>query len=412
MEMMKNNAEIPPAEDCACEVPIEGAKLETGTTPEEAAHLRAVEIADAGGYAAALERLREEGLLSGEVGRIQETCRESLEDAVWMTEADWEMLAVLRCFDEKTALHCVNTYRIAKAKIEEITLSGHHMSELVGREGVTLEQFYRACLFHDIGKCCIPRATLNNTLHDADWDEHLCEEVLENKNATLIEKMRARLGDLPPVEEGREGLLAYLKDHHERAMHFVPLASVVGEEELVRIVETFPDIDPREHTLADVIAKHEHASGEILTAVGLDVEGELASQHHNYEHSPLRYPMSGATLHLSAKWEELLKLADMTQALSAARAYKGGWSTPIVCEALLEEVKRGDVTNILAALWIKNEFSHMDVSGYNKEDLSALERVQQFLDATEPLLKEAEGEIAREDSSLAELAAHDEETPA
>lgn len=411
--MLKRNIEIPPVdEDAVNEVPIEEVQLETGTNSEESAHLRAVELADAGGYANALERLKDEGLLSGEVGRIQETCREALEDAVWMTEADWEMLAVLHCFDEKTALHCVNTYRIAKAKIEEITLSGHHMSELVGREGVTLEQFYRACLFHDIGKCCIPRATLNNTLHDDDWDEHLCEEVLENKNATLIEKMRARLGDLPPIEEGREGLLAYLKDHHERAMHFVPLASVVGEEELARIVETFPDIDPREHTLADVIAKHEHVSGEILTAIGLDVEGELASQHHNYDHAPLKYPMSGMTLSLSAKWEELLKLADMTQALSSRRAYKEGWSIPIVCETLIEEVKRGDVTNILAALWIKNEFSHMDASEYGEEDLAALGRVQQFLDVMEPLLEEAAKEIEQEDASMASLAAHDEAVPA
>lgn len=371
---------------------IQGVVACENVADRESAHARAVEVADVGDYDAARNAIIHEDLLPCEVARISEYYGGRLEGATWMTPEDWEMLAVLNCYDERTAEHCVNTYVLAKNKAEEIKISGWSIADLISKEGVLLEQFYRSCLFHDIGKCSIPRSLLNNTLRDAEWNERLDSEIFEKHNTKILELITQKIGGDPFPEGGREELPKYLSAHHERAMHFVPIADVVEGEDLDRIMKTFPDIDPDTNTLADIIAKHESESGRILIANGRIIEGALAAEHHNREHRISRYPITSDTLHVSATWAEVLKLADVTQALSAARSYKSGWSVPIACEKLLEEVE-GDDADVLAALWINSEFAHMDVSGYTVEDLAALARVNDFLAHTEQKIRLAEAEL-------------------
>jgi HD-GYP domain-containing protein (c-di-GMP phosphodiesterase class II) len=348
---------------------------------EQEKHELAVQLADCGGYENALDVLRDENLLSEEIKRVQEYYGVVLEDASWMTGDDWEMLAVMDCFDAKTAEHCVNTYLVAREMISSISISGWKLEDLINEEEVTLEQFYRTCLIHDIGKLSIPRSVLNNSLHTGEWDEKLCYEIFEQKNNRILDAISQVAGEPFHIEEGRDALVHFLSEHHERAMHFVPIRDVLTQEEIDAVVERFPGIDPNIHTLNDVIEFHEQSSGDVLKKKGMAVEGELVSKHHNYRREKLLYPVASETLGVSVKWEELVKLADMTEALSATRAYKKSLSIPMVCKILIDEANQGELGQAITSLWVKLQIEK-DVSNsanYLEKDKEALLQVEQFI---------------------------------
>jgi hypothetical protein len=164
-------------------------------------------------------------------------------------------------------------------------------------------------------------------------------------------------------------------------MHFVPIRDVLTQEEIDAVVERFPGIDPNIHTLNDVIEFHEQSSGDVLKKKGMAVEGELVSKHHNYRREKLLYPVASETLGVSVKWEELVKLADMTEALSATRAYKKSLSIPMVCKILIDEANQGELGQAITSLWVKLQIEK-DVSNsanYLEKDKEALLQVEQFI---------------------------------
>jgi len=244
---------------------------------------RAYEVAGGGDYEKIVDTLNEEELLGDEIKRVRDRYETALENEAWMTEKDWEMLAVMDCYDERTTSHCVETLRIAQDRIERFKAGDKKFSELIVDEDVPMEEFYRACLFHDIGKCLIPRSVLNNTFFDEDFDTQFCEDVFHGGKTELLSEIEEITGK--KFEGGQnddQKLREYLRENHIHTMRYVPAVEVLDEDTMNIVRERFPDIDINKATLADLIAPHEQGSEEILRSQGFEVASNIAGRHHNY----------------------------------------------------------------------------------------------------------------------------------
>ena len=89
------------------------------------------------------------------------------EQLMFLTNKDWEILAVLWLFDEKTAHHSVETYRITRDKVTKPLLGNIVLAKEFTKERVSLEQFF-AHAFHDIGKLAISLNVLTDSQGDTE----------------------------------------------------------------------------------------------------------------------------------------------------------------------------------------------------------------------------------------------------
>lgn len=360
------------AEDRAPEGALEG-------NSSEAQHARACEIATGGNYEEIRDTFRAEALLSGEVGRVHEVYGAALESADWMTPEDWEMLAIMDCYDKGTADHCVETYRIARDRIERFTMGDKKFSEMITGEGIPLSEFYRACLFHDIGKCCIPHSILHNHLTDADFGKQLCEDVFHGGREDILADVESAAGEKFDGERGNsDQLLEFLKTHHVHTMRFVPVREVLSAEDIAVVAARFPKIDLETATLADLLVPHEEESERILNAQGRSMAADIAGKHHNYRNLPVRFPIATGTLGVSAALEEILALSDMEQAMSAKRAYKEGLPMSMVLRNIISEVEIRNMNPVITTFWVTQELATISEEERLKHP-TVISEIEQFI---------------------------------
>ncbi len=351
--------------------------LESGLGEE--GHARAEEIAAGGNYEEIRGTLRSEGLLTDEVERVHEVYGTALESAEWMTEGDWEMLAIMDCYDKSTADHCVETYRIARDRIERFTMGDKKFSEMITGEGIPLSEFYRACLFHDIGKCCIPHAILHNHLTDAEFGKQLCEDVFHGAKKEILADVESAAGEKFAGEWGNsEQLQDFLKTHHVHTMRFVPVREVLSEEDLAVVSMRFPEIDLETATLADLLVPHEEESERILNSEGRSTAADIAGKHHNYRNLPVRFPIATGTLGVSAALEEILALSDMEQAMSAKRAYKEGLPMSMVLRSIIAEVEIRKMNPVITTFWVTQELATISEEE-RLQNPAAIAEIEQFI---------------------------------
>lgn len=371
--------EVAAVEDRAPEEVLEGSL-------SEAQHTRACEIASGGNYEKIRDTLRSEELLADEVGRVREVYGALLEGAEWMTPEDWEMLAIMDCYDKSTADHCVETYRIARDRIERFTMGDKKFSEMIEGEGIPLSEFYRACLFHDIGKCCIPHSILHNHLTDAEFGKQLCEDVFLGGKKEILADVEAAAGEKFEGEWGNsEELQEFLKTHHIHTMRFVPVREVLSEEDIAVVAMRFPEIDLETATLADLFVPHEEESERILKAQGCSTAADIAGKHHNYRNLSVRFPITTGTLGVSAALEEILALSDMEQAMSGRRAYQkrslvSGESLPmsiILCD-MIAEVQTRNMNPVITTFWVTQELATISEEE-RLQNPTAIAEIEQFI---------------------------------
>lgn len=320
---------------------------------EPEAEARARVIAGKGDFEHITHELTMEGLLKGQTARVMEKYSYIFSQMQEVNERDLEMFTVLELYDKGTARHCAETYRIAREKLEKRLSSGVVLGKLLEQELVTLDEFFRACLLHDIGKVDIPRCVINHPMNDSQMDLYLRDLVVEDHDPEILARLEEAGGIKPHIATAEE-LQAYLAEHHLRSVHFVPARLVLHEEELAELEERGFDGNM---SLMDIIRTHEAHSRDILTDAGLPVEGELAGMHHNYEGATSRYPLALSSLHISIDLSELLHIADVQQALTAVRSYKTGFSTPRVLRIIMEEAKRGRIAEEAAYLWVDDDLN-------------------------------------------------------
>jgi hypothetical protein len=225
-------------------------------------------------------------------------------------------------------------------------------------EGIPLSEFYRACLFHDIGKCCIPHSILRNHLTDADFGKQLCEDVFYGEQKDILADVESAAGEKFDGEWGNsEQLQEFLKTHHVHTMRFVPVREVLSAEDLAIVSVRFPEIDLETATLADLLMPHEEESERIFAAQGFSIAADIAGKHHNYRNLPVRFPIATGTLGVSAALEEILVLSDMEQAMSAPRSYKEGLPMSVVLQTIIAEVKTRNMNPIITTFWVTQELA-------------------------------------------------------
>ena len=275
----------------------------------EQAPKSAFEIAGEGylGYEHVLDTLRAEDggeLLRAEVARVVKEY--SLFEIPFLNESDEEMFAVLDLYDPGTARHCYETYQIAKERMEEEIFPGISFATILKeQEHVTLDEFYRACLFHDIGKIAVPRSIINNTM---------------------------------------------------RGVRDLPVSEFMSNDDLLEVNRYGFRSN---QTMYDIIQKHEPEGGVTLRKTGHLKEAVIAEAHHNYGGKPyfeFTLPISIGTLHIHVDLSEVLHIADEKQALlSPDRSYKGMFSMAKFMRVVVEDTLAGKIHPIAAYFWLTSE---------------------------------------------------------
>lgn len=359
-------------------------KIETEEEPTN--NFEAKEIALSGDFDYIESELRERNLLYKEVLRIKEEYETDLEGMDFLTSTDFEMLAILDLFDKDLARHSIATYKIAHNKTKKTLAFDIKLENLIEQEGVQSEEFFRACLFHDIGKVSLPEFIINNKTSNQEMSEILQQIIIEKPDVEVLEKMREKTGeDFSP--RSREDLEFFLRDNRLRAVHLVPVRYFLSPEEQEVLESRGFD---NNSSLLEIIENHERFSKEILANKNLEIESELAGSHHNYEGRDVTFPISVETLNLSVDMAELLRLADITEALTAVRSYKESLPLPKVFLILLGKIRSGEISPLMGYLWIEDEIKALKIKGLDNlsdTELDDLKLVEQEINKLQHFLQ-------------------------
>ncbi len=334
------------------------------------------DIAQKGDYDAILEELEEKDLLYEQIERLQGVV--SIE---FLTENDWKMLAVMELYDKGTFEHCVKTYLIAKEKVEKMLGDQIVIADLIKNEGMELEVFYRACLFHDIGKVEIPSFVLHNSLTDSEWMNNLCQIVYGKDSDNHIKQILFDEINMPQESFPKEDdLKTSLIKKHIRAMRFVPMKNVLSEKEILALEEKgFSS----KMSLKQIMEAHEEISKRILNDAGLPVEAKLAGQHHNYKHKKtdqLKIPISTTSLSISLKLSDVIHLADVQQALEQRRSYKIDQHRTRALVELVRQSQDGFIDEYITYLWVCDDMKNISPEELKNENIRAdVEDINLFL---------------------------------
>jgi len=201
--------------------------------------IAAQEIARGGDFENILVELEDKKLLDEQTTRFHETYDADLKLATFLTPDDWKALTVLELYDTGTFLHSLETYRIAKKMMEKTFIFGNTKIELatmIRQENrVSLEQFYRACLLHDIGKVEVPHFIITSEISHAGWAEMLVNMDKRDPDKKLLENILAQANMAIPTEisvrpDGNEKdalLVEFLKENKIRCEKYVPIEEAV-----------------------------------------------------------------------------------------------------------------------------------------------------------------------------------------
>jgi hypothetical protein len=266
-------------------------------------------------FAEASQRLSEEGLLDDEVSKTKEMYKEQLKDADFLTERDWELLSIINLYSEELATHSVETYQLVRSKIEHILLGSETIAQTIVNENVSLGEFFRACLLHDIGKTAIPLSILNYALAPSDWQSLANALFKEPPDEKVLEHLGYQKGTVL----NHEKMIALLTDDTVSPFSTLPVREHLTEDEVRELEQRGFSAD---QTGREIIEFHEPSSQIILDNENLHTEARIASQHHNYRHEKYQYPISSQIIGLNADLADLLHLGDEEHALRSERTYK------------------------------------------------------------------------------------------
>ncbi len=387
---------------------------ETVVDQESASLERAQEIAGQGNYEAIHKELEEQHLLERYTQHMKElysgyfgTKDFSLE------ERSWEMLAILYLYDEPTLQHSLRTFDIAHEMVTQKLYepkSGEevHLGEAIQQEGVNLEQFLNAALFHDIGKVTVPREILNNSLTGYDMGCILMRMMREGKCQELFDEIGI---EYTPGTDDENAALKNLHKKGFRSIEIVPLSEVFPETEYPNLLQDFESRGfSKQQSLKSVLDTHEMQSAEILK--NDTIVAELAGHHHNYKEEPSKLTLSIAAIRANIQMTEiddldtemteiddpqtydiammhLITIADITDALrDTTRPYKGGkkFSEPEIFVNLIRTVGQAEYGEGFVHLWISNKYPAYKESLQNKEvqqterDIECCEIIESFLE--------------------------------
>jgi HD-GYP domain-containing protein (c-di-GMP phosphodiesterase class II) len=303
-----------------------------------------------------VESLKQSNLLDSEIERVKRIFLEELDDFGQELKPDvWEMLTVMELFDPETARHCVDTYHIARHKVEDRLFNGMVLINSFKDEGVSPDAFFTSCLLHDIGKVEVPYAVVGNNVSDEE-----CSQLLfENIETVLVPSLQKHLNNpsykLPDTIDSGHSLLAYLYDElHIRPKEITPMRLLLGEmppEKETEITEQLSHCGcTLDDTLLHIMHTHDQYSRRILTEAGRPIEAVLAGAHH--VNKGRTYTITVGTIQVSVDLADIIHLADTEQAMTSARHYKSEHTPLQALKILALHAKQGAVDAYISYLWI------------------------------------------------------------
>lgn len=312
----------------------------------------------------ALVTLTDQDLLSEQIERVQIKYESILNiDDLKMSNDDWAMLTVLELYDIQTADHSVRVLENAYEAINKPLSLGDNqepffLSSYIAEEGVTVDEFLHAALFHDIGKTVIPHIILRDKTTHTEFDELFCNHLQDCNHDWLNNIGITNLDN--PTEALNE-----LHNKNKRPIDILPLHTIISPEDFVNLQQNFPYINiTPETTMREILELHEAESERILRVAGLEVSGIIAGQHHNYANKPLTYPRATSALRISRTsarnlLANIIQIVDVSDAIRSSRSYKTAENEFTVLEELVSEAEAGRLDATMAQAWIKTEYQNI-----------------------------------------------------
>lgn len=337
-------------------------------------------------YSRIIGLLEESHLLTSEIERVKKQYGENLgEFGATLSEDVWAMLTVLELFDVGTIHHCIETYHLAKNKIEHTFFKNSRLesfSLIDSFSKVGLPTFYRACLLHDIGKVEIPYSVVINRITDSD-----CADMLfAHKKEALLPALRNHTGnsdfEIPENIHSGEDLLAYLHDSlRTRPQALAPIRLLLGnmtegdvEKISIQLAHCGRSLDD---SLISIVRTHDDYSRKILEESGMGVEAVLAGSHHIS--TGQEYRILIGTLQVTVDLAHIIHLADVQNAIMSMRHYKPEQTPLEALKILAVHAQHGLVDSYIAYVWIADELNQMkDIEESERESYAY---IANFLDA-------------------------------
>ncbi|KKU53427.1 MAG: hypothetical protein UY41_C0023G0003 [Candidatus Moranbacteria bacterium GW2011_GWE1_49_15] len=398
MALMKEKKPSDKSEGSALSSPITQTAGASGSMNGNNVNIRAREICRRGNFEKSYVELRQLGLLDKEVAVTEKLFKEELGKLYPLSRKDLEMLSVIRLFDSKTFYHSVETYATAKKKIARPLESGSTFLDMLKNEGVSPEQFWRACLFHDIGKVVIPKFLLNSNYTDENWAQAFIQ-LSKRKAFSLMKKYAINIA--PALLDDPETLMEHMIRNRIRGARFVPIKTLFSKKQ-IKLLESRGFSSNM--SLIDIMQKHEKESEKILDFMGYPVEAKIAGSHHNYEIANKNIKKRTCTCSIADKnlASDIIHLADIQEALRSNRPYLAQRPVLKTLAFMVDDARRGLVNCFVAYLWIKDDMQKIDSGyldlvlhhseddpehGHLKDRKIELNTIQEFLAETEKWLK-------------------------
>ncbi len=328
-----------------------------------------------------------------EVEKTKDECGNIFDSYISMSNKDWNILTILRLFDRPTFEHSIGSFLIVKEKIDNNSSKKFSIKKIILEEVGSMDIFYRACLFHDIGKIVVPRFILANSLTDKDWVLRFYREVKKQKNKICfttkhyLKKYNIfHYADKIANAENPEEILKILKENNLRPVNVFPLKFGISRRELRRLKKDYGF--EGDMTLTDLIKIHEEESYNILKNLGYEKEAQIAGNHGNGENINLgNGPHLRGSLKISSRLSriiDLIHLADIQDALENRRYYHKEFTKLKIISILAQDAKKGIVDKNLTCFWVSDELEKL------KQDKEYLEKIKKIENKNEKLKKEEE----------------------
>ncbi len=292
-----------------------------------------------------------------------------------LSDKDLEMLMVMYRFNKATFEHSLRTISIINLKVHKPLEKGIVLADGIKKEVQDIKVFFRACLFHDIGKIAIPDFILSNRLKDSDWANYLLDLLNDEKGfQTIKNNLQIHSDQADQILEKLQSasssseIVLLLRDFDIRPCQIVPVKFGISNDESTALENDF-NTSP-ELPLWSIVNKHEVESSNILASQGFEREASIVKDHGN--RIPRETPTSSTSLKIGSRMsdvKDLIYLADVQEALLSRRDYKDPVNQVRVMAYLAKDAQKGKLDKVVTHLWLNDDMELLKLSKHGQKIL-------------------------------------------
>jgi hypothetical protein len=312
----------------------------------------------------------------------------------YFNKEHWEILAVLEAYDQSTFEHSL---RVA-ASVYDMASGGETESYLRSRieiEESSLKELLAAALFHDIGKTAIPQEILHDNHSKREWAKRANEWATRQGADPHFDPKK--IEELDDTELDHYFMQVHADD--KDPLNIVPIRAFFSEKTLRELEQH--GISPDSDTFRKVLECHEQATRAILRSKKMYIAADIASHHHDYDHTPIRLrrnPTETSAIRIGlelsvqnyaamvANGLSVLRSMDIYDALTSSdRGYlKKPFHPLIALEVLIKDAEAEFTEPELTKYLVRDLYKKLEVSQKNvpsnDDESRALAKVLAFIE--------------------------------